>query len=275
MNTKVIEQLASAVGVQVGELTSAIENKDKELNIDVAKAFTSEEWEAYTENISKEKDSEYNKGKEVGVRQTVRDAKDELGIEFEGKDFKTLIQKVQEKAIQDAGIDVDEKVKVVQKDLETLRNTYNQETEKYQNDIKSYENKYNTLLVDQEVGRYIPDKLQGVSKNDAMTIIKNEFSFERNEDGQMVVKKGGEILKDKVSKPVSVETAIKDSLLERKWLTNGDGRGETPRVKTTGFSKMSELNAYLDKNQINPLSKEAREMINKAASENEDFDFVN
>jgi hypothetical protein len=275
MNLKLIEQLAKHINVGTDELKEAIENTESNLTLNVAKSFTDDEWNAYQENISKEKDAEYAKGKETGARQLVRDKKEELGLDFEGKDLDTLINKIREKAVEEVGGDVDERIKAKDKDLELLRTSSTQEIEALKGEINSINGKYNSMINDLEINKFIPEKLNGVSKRDAMTIIKSEFEF-LNEDGQNVVKKNGEVIKDKARNPISWEVAIKDSLLERNWLDNGEGRGEgKKRSKTTGFNSMSELHEYFESNGINPKSQEANAKLQEVVKENKEFDFSN
>jgi hypothetical protein len=275
MNSKLIEQLANIVNIGTDELKEAIENTESELTLNVAKTFTEDEWGSYQENISKEKDAEYNKGKETGARQLVRDKKEELGLDFEGKDLDTLISKIKEQTANELGGDVDERIKAKDKDLELLRNTSTQEIETLQSKIKTIENQYNSMKNDQEINKYIPEKLNGISKSDARTIIKSELEF-TSEDGQYIVKKNGEVLKDKARNPLSWEVAIKDSLLQRNWLDSGEGRGKgEKRAKTTGFNTLSELNEYFESNGINPKSQEANAKLQEVVKENKEFDFSN
>lgn len=275
MNSKLIEQLSNIVNIGSDELKEAIQNEESSLEIKISKAFTEDEWSDYQSNVTKEKDQEYAKGKETGARQLVRDKKEELGLEFEGKDLDTLISKIQEKTASELGGDIDERIKAKDKDLELLRNNSNQEIESLQSKINSIENQYNSMKNDYEINKYIPESLNGVSKRDAMTIIKSEFDF-TNEDGQNIVKKNGEVLKDKSRNPITWESAIKDSLLERNWLSSEQGRGDSKkRVKSSGFSSLSEFHEHLDANGINPKSQEAMAKLSEITKDNKDFDFMN
>ena len=85
------------------------------------KSFTQEEWESYEANVARDKEDASNKsyttGKDVGRKHFIRDSKETLGIDFEGNDGENFIKAIQEKAISDAGIQVDEKVKSLKSEI--------------------------------------------------------------------------------------------------------------------------------------------------------------
>lgn len=276
MNTKVIEQLAKLAGIPVGELTSAIESDSAEIKVvQPFKTFTNDEWDSFEESVGKENDDQYNKGKEVGVRQWVRDTKEAEGLTFEGKDGSKLIQHLKEKALNDADKNPDERIKTLTRDLEILRETSTKDIEAKEKAALESDRKYKNLKNASKINELVPNTPKGMSQDDAVFLMKREFSFETDEDGNEVVMKGDQVIKDKTRNPVSWEQGVKDFWIEKDWIVKADGRGEKPKNTTdpSNFKKMSDIDSYLEDNKIDPKSQEATALLNEA-SKAKDFDVM-
>lgn len=280
MNKQVIEALAKITSVSVSDLTSAIESESSDLTFDVSKTFSDKEWDTFEANRQKEKDDEYHKGKDVGVRQFVKDSKESIGLDYEGKDSKMFLEKFKEKVIGDIGDNPDERVTTLTKDLSILRETSLKELEAKTKEYNTVNDRYNSLKNGNEISGYAPNKPKGMDLSDAVFIMENVLSFQKDDEGQRVVMRDGQILKDKTRNPVNWETAVKDYWIEKEWTasTSGGGRGDGHKPTNsdpTKFSKQSELTAHFEAAGINPLSLEARAMTNEAGKANEDFDYMN
>lgn len=276
MNKQVIEALSKIVNVSASDLASAIEGEESDVKFDVAKTFKDEEWRTFEVTLQKEKDAEYNKGKDVGARQFVRDAKEATGLNYEGKDGDLFLDKYKEKIINDIGENPDERVSSLTKDLNILRDTSKQEIETLSLQNQELNKKYNSLKNGNAIRGYAPNKPDAFSLDDAVFLMERELSFEKNEDGQEVVIKEGDTLKSKTREPISWEQGVKDYWIEKDWIAKEEGRGKnsTPRPSDPNkFTKMSEMEEHFEEKGINPLSSEARAMINEAGKENSDFDY--
>lgn len=274
MNQKVIDALAKVVNVSPSDLAVAIENEEADLKISITKTFTDNEWEQYEENLAKEQEKKYFDAKEVGERQAIRDMKEEIGLDYLGKGREDFISNFRNKVLEDAEKNPDERVKTLTADLEALRTSSQQEIDGLKSQIDEKTNAYKSLSINQELSSHIPDKLNGVSKKDAMTILKSEYSFDRDEDGNEIVKKGNEVIKNKSRVPIGWSDVIKDSLVERNWYATPDGRGQGKKPpKSSGFKTMAEIEEHLESESINPKSQEARAIIIQAGKDNPDLDF--
>ena len=274
MNKKVLGSLANIVGVSVSDLTSAIENENDELNFDIAKTFNSSEWSSFEKAIQTEKDSEYNKGKDVGERQFIRDAKQEIGLDYDGKDGKMFLEKFREKVVSEMGDSADERVKTLTNDLSILRENSEKELQEVKTKLEETSKNLNSVQSGAELQSFVPNAPNGLSVDDAMFLMKKDLVFDLNEDGQKVVVKDGEVLKDKTRNPVSWKDAVNDYWIQKEWVTNDKGRGGGNNFSDpSSISKMSDLETHFEEKGINPLSQEARAMINEAAKSNDNFDF--
>jgi hypothetical protein len=277
MSKEVIEALAKIVNVEVSDLTSAIESDESELTFDVAKTFKDEEWRSFETTLKKEKDDEYNKGKDVGTRQFIRDSKETLGLDYEGKDGDMFLAKFREKVINDVGENPDERVTTLSKDLSILRETSTKELATKNKELDLLNTKYNSLRNGSEIRKFVPNAPKGIDVDDAIYIMEKDLSFQKDEEGQRVVISNGEVLKDKTRNPIDWDSAVKDYWVKKEWITKeGGGRGGDGKPNLsdpTKFSKQSELNAYFEEKGINPLSQEARAMMNEAGKKNPEFNF--
>ena len=280
MSKQVIEALSKIVGVSVSDLTSAIESESSDLTFDVSKTFSNSEWKTFETNRQTEKDTEYNNGKEVGVRQFVQASKKEIGLDYEGKDSKMFLEKYKEKVIGDIGDNPDERVTTLTKDLGILRETSVRDLEAETKKYNAINDKYNSLKNGNEISGYAPNKPKGMDMSDAVMLMENVLSFQTDEDGNKVVIRDGQILKDKTRNPVKWDAAVKDYWIEKDWTSStpdgGRGGGDKPNHSDPAkFTKQSELTAHFEEKGINPLSLEARAMTNEAGKANADFDFMN
>jgi len=277
MNKQVIEALAKIANVSVSDLTSAIESESSEMTFDVSKTFSGSEWETFETNRQKEKDTEYNKGKETGVRQFVRDSKEELGLDYEGKDGKLFLTKFKEKVIGDIGDNPDERVATLTNDLSILRETSAKELATKADEHKAISDKYNTLLNGNDIMGFVPNKPKNMDTSDAIMIMNNVLTFGKDEEGQRVVMRDGQVMKDKTRNPINWETAVKDYWIEKDWTSGADdGRGDKHKPDASDpskFTKQSEITAYCEEKGISNLSEEARALTNEAGKANDDFDY--
>jgi predicted nucleic acid-binding Zn-ribbon protein len=119
-------------------LKKAIEEQQTEISVDVNDIVirTTEEEQQYVSNIKKEHER-------VGLEIAVKNAKEKLGIDFQGKGFDTLLEEVQKKALADAKIEPEQKLKDLMADNEKLKSNLIQketEFESLQNQFGQYKN---------------------------------------------------------------------------------------------------------------------------------------
>ncbi len=283
LSDKTVAALAKVTGLSADDLANGIsQEKEVDLEIAVVKTFTDSEWESYEDRLDKDFKKKYDEGKETGEKQMIREMKTKVGLEYEGRKPEDFIEKFKGKVLSDAKLDPDGRVKELEKDLKFIKET----TLKEEQDKVSRLTKENSeLKIDGKIGQYIkaPD---GLTQEDAKIIVMKNLDFSIDSEGKEVVKKNGQILKDKTRNNVSFENAIIDFATERKWRTGTEGRGgkDNPAGKGVGLDdpkkarKMSELNTYFEQKEINPMGEEARGIISEAAKAakeaKEEFDFA-
>lgn len=245
--------------------------------------FTKEELET-RDNTTKS--NHIKAGKEIGIKEL----KDLVGLTYDGegsKDPKKFTEEFQKKILGDANVSTDEKVKDRDKTITKLRENIqtmeaNQATlEKKAKDAKTQSD----LMI--WTGHLKPDNMD---EKEWLTLIgmSNELV---EENGQMFVKRNGEIVKDsKLQTPVPAKDALVAYVNERKWgkepaaagggggaagdggAAGGRGGGDS-KGNTAGITRISQFNKHLEDNKINPLGMEAQAMLTKLTAANKDFDF--
>lgn len=223
----------------------------------------------------------------AGTEIAVKQLKELVGLTYDGegsKDPKKFTEEYAKKVLADANINVDEKLTEREKTIAKLReNIKAMETEKADN-----ETKVKTAKQDYDLLTWIHDiKPEYLEDKEVISIIKmnNELV---EENGNVYVKRNGEIVKDqKLQTPIPAKDAIRAFMADRKLVktaaaTDGGGEGgagtggrggSDSKGNTGGIINMSQFNAHLEKNGINPKSQEAAALLTKTAAGNANFDF--
>lgn len=223
----------------------------------------------------------------AGTEIAVKQLKELVGLAYDGegsKDPKKFTEEYAKKVLQEANINIDDKIKERDKTIGKLRETI-QGIETAQS---AAEQKATAAKQDYELLTWIHDiKPENLEDADIVGIIKrsNEL-FEEN--GNMFVKRNGEVVKDqKLQTPIPAKDAIRSFMTERKLVKAapaadgggegggaGGGRGAgDSKGNTGGITNLSQFNAHLEKNGINPKSQEATALLTKTAGANANFDF--
>jgi uncharacterized protein (UPF0335 family) len=192
-----------------------------------------------------------------------------------GNDVDKVVTAVNEKLNKgDAGLQ--EQITLLQKDKETLA------AEKAQLEAKAKQAGFDAELIS-----YFPsNRTSDLNDAERLALVKMNLSFEEL-DGKTVVKKNGEILRDKQSQaPVAVKDAIATVFTEKKWVgaqgggNGGRGGNDQTGGSGAGNSGIKTASKFTEKWKAeNPgkteLSTEYVDALNKHAKEVADFDMYN
>lgn len=189
------------IDVNVDDLKKALEeNKTTyEIKVDALVVRSQDDEKQFVDNIKKEHE---RVGLEIGVKQM----KEKFGLEFDGKSMETLVEAAQKKALADAKIEPEGKLKEALKNIETLKQTVTTKEQEV-NEIKTQFDQYkNQSTIKTVISSALPEKL-AIPKDDFMTILQNKYQFDVV-DGSVVVKENGEIKKDDLLNPVKPSVVI-------------------------------------------------------------------
>lgn len=234
-NLSVIEQ---TLQLPEGTLLQAIESQEVvKVELPELEVFKKEDYNARIENLK----STFQK---QGQDFLIKEAKQKFGLEFEGKSIDTLAEKLRAKALEEAKVEPNEKVKELQSDLEKLRKNLEEKDNliiQKENEFKQKETKRlikDTLLSKMNVETTIP-------KEDVLTILQSKYEIDVENDN-IIFKQNGEVLKNNTTlNPKTVDELYAEFLPSYAKQPTG-GKGEK---NETGHRKANSLEMFNEEMQ--------------------------
>ena len=267
-----ITKLATLLKVDATEFETALTSTEEvDVTIQDLHVLTPEELSTRDANSKK---NGYTEGKTASIEMFVKDSKEKFGVEFDGKDPLKLIEAIQTKTLSDAKIEPSKKIEEL-----------NGVITKLQGNLTAFETEKTTLLsqieatkTDAKLLKYLPkNRLSTFNDEEYLTIIKKDHEIV-TEDGKLVVKKGGEIVRNATTQaPLEVNEVISNIFTERKWISDEQGgqggRGGQGSKGSGGvILKRSELDAKFTSEGKSLLGKEYFDAVASAVKENPSFD---
>ena len=236
-----ITKIESLLKLPAGSLATAIaDEKEVDVTIGELSVFTPEELTTRDANTKK---GGYDGGKAAAIEMLVKEQREKLGLDFEGKDMDKLIEAFKEKTLKDAKIEPNQKINELNGIITNLRKTItDKDTEVTGLKGQIATSKQDTRLI----GMFPANRLSVLNDTEYLASIRSQYTFEE-EDGVEVVKKNGEILRDKTTQnPIKPEDIVGSYFTERKWVDEKQpgrsGRGAGNDTGKPGIStKLSEL----------------------------------
>lgn len=272
LSKETIKQIASKLKLKVEDLESAIASTD-EVKVDIPELtiLTTEELTSRDENIGKTK---YNEGKTAGVEMGVKELKNELGLDFDGKDIKSLVKAVETKTLNDAKIEPNKKVEELNTVVANLQKTIAEKESEKTNLL----NQLQTTSLNTKILQMMPsNRLNTLSDNEYLTLIKANYEIV-TEDGKEVVKQNGNILRNQTTQsPLEPKEVINSFFNEKKLIaTQPGGQGGQGGGNSGGnsgvFTKLSELTEKYQKEGKSIQGSEFASAVAEARKANPEFD---
>jgi ribosomal protein S13 len=221
------------------------------------------------------KNNEYKNGKEKGVEMAVKDAKEKLGLDFQGKSIDGLLNSYQKKVLEDAKIEPAEKVKELSEKLSTLQNT----VKEYETKLAEKDSEVEKTIVSTELYKYIPAPKEdgpAFDQEDIIYKMKREgYDFKR-EGNKVIAYKDGQKVTNKLSEDLPVKDVVEGFLKEKKLFATQPeqvkGRGGTDVRATNKPTKLSELKQQYQEQGKSLLGQEFMQAVQQHAKEVEGFD---
>jgi hypothetical protein len=257
---KNIDILAKFVKGGAEVLQKAI-NSDEEFNLELIEgSFVSEDdLNTLKETVRNEGKSEWQK---IGYDFAMKDLKKDYDLEIEGKDRKKIVDAINKKILADAKREPNEKISELETSLSNLQNQYTTDLAAKDTDIQKLNNQIINGRINNDLITQMPDSLNGIKPQQFTILAKTEYEFAYDDNGQMVVKKGGSVLKDKMEKPLPVKEILTDFATQNNWI-NASGRGgghETPGGSSE-FKTMNDVFKHMEHNKIDPESTQGQKLI--------------
>lgn len=257
-----LTKLAGVLGVEVSDLEAKLKS-EKEETLEVPTLFTEDEKNAFGENRFKE-------GKKAATEIAVKDLKVKHGLEFEGKSLDSALEAYAAKAIADAKIAPDEKVKKLTEENGRLKTDLQKALDNEGNIKSEYEQKLFQVGIRNEVITHIPDNTL-IPKEDLIELFMTRHRVAR-EDNSVIVYKGDQAMKDKVQNPIPLKDVV-TQFAEPYLKKGGMGGGNNGGGAGGSFNTISDVYADLKTKGIEPLSQEGLKAVADAKKANPALDF--
>jgi len=251
--------LTDTLGMDLEALKKAVAS-DEEVEIAYKSGILMDDTalSALKETVKKEG---YNEGKVAGVEIEAKRIKEKFGIEIEGKNFEHILSQHEKQILANAKIEPAKKVTELETSLQNLQKQYQTDIELKQKEIADLSGTVGSLKINNELSKYIPEKLTGVNKNQFMALAKMEYQFGFENDG-LIAKKGETVIKDKLEKPLPVSDVLTDFAVKNGWMSV-EGRGGGDDVGGGEIKTLKDAFDYMKKNNIDPYSHEGMKIQEK------------
>lgn len=184
-----LNDLEKSLKLDEGSLQKAFDNEDS-VTIDIPELTirTPEEDTLRTDNLKKEF---HTAGREIAIKE----ARNELELDFQGKTMDNLLGAHKIKVLKEASIEPNEKNKTLQLDLDTVRET-----------LKNTQSEYDVFKLDTQkqqgksmINDMVSNAMQGeftLGKQDLLTLFNAKHDINKNEEGAFEISIGGEVQKN-------------------------------------------------------------------------------
>jgi hypothetical protein len=276
LSIDVQKQIAKLLKIDENAFLEAVKSeKEAEVKIpEGIQVFTSQELITRDDN---QKKLGYNEGKEAGLEIFVKEQKQKLGLDFEGKDPEKLISSLQTKVLADAKIEPNQKIKEKEEQIAKLQGT----VQDFENKYKASEKEKAEMRTMGKLAAAVPVGLPFEADEVIMSMRTRGYSFDVDDAGNITPKKNGEVLRDsKTQNPLDHKAVINEYVTnERKWVVaEGEGakvgRGEKSDRRTAGVvNKMSDAKAQWEAQGKSVNSADFQAFVANAAKDNKDFNW--
>lgn len=270
-----ITKIAQLLKVDAAKLKEAIShNEEKDVEID-------EKLQVFDEASLASRDrNKYNEGKTAGEEMIVKEAKRKHGVEVEGENIDKFVEALVNKAKKESNAKPDEKITELEKQVDHWKKQHQEANTK----LTETQRQIEEANFDRELLGYFPKERDGKFQDDEyLTLVKRSLQVKEADGKKVIVKDGKELRNDKTFEPVSMKEAIEGYFSERKWVGEGGGTGNPPTGGGGGnsqpgggapkFSRLSQVEAHLAENKIDPKGEKGQAFIQAAFKENPTLDF--
>jgi len=251
------EQISKLSGLDVEVVKEAM-SKEEAVDLDISgvKVISNDEFDSMKNNYEAEKleavKAAREEAKVAGLEIAIKEKRNELGLEFEGKTLDNLLNSFKDHTLAEAKIEPDNKINSMQKDIDSLKKTIEEkeamiaEKDGAIESIKTdYKNKEDQAFITKSLlSQYdqVKDKVN-ISQTDFIDLytMRNELKVE---DGVIKHYKNGEEVKDDVRNSIDLSEAVSGFLSTGNYFKaprGGRGKGNEHSGPETEEQAMNRL----------------------------------
>jgi len=228
-----LKAVAEAAGLSEDSLREAITSED-DVTLEVPTdrvVKTKEEFEAYTTNLKKEHGN-------ASVEMAIKAVRNEMGLEFQGKNMENLLESYKEKVLKEASIEPNEKISKLESQLGEFKTKLEERNNAFTELETNYKREGQERSINNKLLNSIPENTT-LSADDILVLFKSKYEVDLN-DGSMVFKKDGKELKDENLNPLGLDSIMNEFVQPyAKKAEGGSGKGTE-----TGNFKAGSIEAF-------------------------------
>jgi len=261
------KEIATLLKIDPATFTAALTSPEE-----VAIAIPTGLTVATPEDMDRVKTEEYTKGKTAGVEMAVKEAKDKHGLDFNGKTIDGLVTAIKTKTEKDLKLEPNARITELEKDKTTLQTKVTELEAAVTTEGSKAIEAANVLGLYRELpslGENAPDV------STVMALMKSE-GYELAKEGEaLVFKKGGEVVKDSVAKPIGIKDVVTNYAKEKKLIAEAQaqpgGRGGKDSLPGTKPTNLAEMKAKYEGQGKSIQGVEFMAEVSQAVKDNPDF----
>jgi len=255
LSKQTINTIAVMIGVDADVLAQTVsDEQEKDLELSEGRFLTKENELTLLDNHGKRKYDE-------GIKKNQKEV-------FNGKTKDEYLKDLTTKILEDAKIEPNQKLEVLQESFDALQNKYTSDLGLKDNEISKIASKLKGIETTSSLKSLLPTLKDGITDDVAITMFTT--THEIKEDG---IYKNGQLLKNDMHSPLTKEQAFTTFITERGWKQE-DVRGngsKNPNYSGAVPKNYDEFEKYCESKSIQVGSQEANGLIEKFAKDNENF----
>ncbi len=246
----------ATLGVTADELAKAISDEQEvKMEFPQGRFLTKEQEETLLDNHGKQR---YDAGKSKALKDA-----------YDGKDKEEFLNEFKNTILEEAKLEPNKKLSEKEQALKAMQDKYESDKREWESKYGNLESQLNGIKTTSEIAKHLPGDLpKGLTREDATMIVSNSLEFK---DGQ--VYKNGEILRDDLQNPITMDKAIASFVEERGWnVQTPKGRGpQKPNFKGTDPKNYDEFVSLCESKGISPGSVDGKALLKTYADKNPEF----
>jgi len=227
-----LQKITSLLGLNQADVDAAVAaTEEKDLVIPDGLTVLS------TADLATRDKAKYEAGGTAKLEMFIKEQKQTLGLEFEGKDPAKFIEALSAKVLSEAGKEPDAASKEKDGKIKKLEKLVVDK----QQEMDTLNSKFETASLNSEIMKAVPANLrEGMDAEEVVALMKTKGYEFAKKDGKIVAMKHGEVLEDNKAQPVGISDVIKNYATERNWLDVGEDKNKAGRGE--GHSKTRTTN---------------------------------
>lgn len=241
--------------------------KDEAVELPTLKTFTDTEFNTRIEN---ERSTAYSDGKTAGVEMEIKELKRKLGYDFEGKSVDKFMEHHDEQLKSKYSKDSSERVRELETDIQKLNETHSAQITTLQGQLTSLQADAQRHSITNQLLGIMPAETT-IAKDDVITLFNSKHQVEV-QDGKLVVKQNGAVIKDETTASPKELKDVFNSFIETSgFVKKSPGRGGGNEAGGSTAKTLTQFNENWIKQGKSLATAEYQQAYSKFRTENPDL----